>query len=180
METTRLRFRKWRVSDAADLFEYARDPDVGPIAGWQPHRSEEHSLRVINEIFLPSPEAYAICLKGDDRPIGAIELFMGGHSDAGIAADEYELGFWLAKPFWGRGLMTEAAKEMIRHAFVDLGAATIWCAYYADNARSARVQEKCGFAFVKKNDAVYVKAMDEYRVCYINRLDKEDWEKSVR
>lgn len=47
LETKRLRLRKWTEADAADLFEYAKDPDVGPIAGWPPHKSVEESRDVI-------------------------------------------------------------------------------------------------------------------------------------
>ena len=51
IETTRLRFRPWVDSDAASLFKYASDPDVGPRAGWPPHQSVEESLEVIRNIF---------------------------------------------------------------------------------------------------------------------------------
>ena len=44
LETERLLLRKWTEEDADSLFEYAKDPEVGPIAGWPPHRSREESL----------------------------------------------------------------------------------------------------------------------------------------
>mgnify|MGYP002626528376 CR=1 FL=1 len=47
METERLVLRPWHDADATDLFEYARDPDVGPVAGWPAHESVEESLRAI-------------------------------------------------------------------------------------------------------------------------------------
>ena len=43
LETERLLLRKWNDADAESLFEYAKDPEVGPIAGWSPHRSVEES-----------------------------------------------------------------------------------------------------------------------------------------
>ena len=49
--TERLILRKWEETDAESLFEYASDPDVGPIAGWPPHRSVEESLDVIRNVF---------------------------------------------------------------------------------------------------------------------------------
>ena len=51
METNRIILRPWRESDAEALFEYASDPDVGPRAGWPPHKSVEESLEVIRSIF---------------------------------------------------------------------------------------------------------------------------------
>jgi len=51
LETERLILRRWEESDAENLFLYAKDPDVGPIAGWPPHQSEEESLDVIRNFF---------------------------------------------------------------------------------------------------------------------------------
>ena len=51
LETERLILRKWTEADAESLFECARDPEVGPIAGWPPHRSVEESLDVIRNVF---------------------------------------------------------------------------------------------------------------------------------
>ena len=80
LETERLVLRRWEESDAENLFQYAKDPDVGPIAGWPPHQSVEESLDVIRNVF-NGPEAYAICLKKDNKAIGAIELKLNGHTD---------------------------------------------------------------------------------------------------
>ena len=103
LETERLILRRWEESDAENLYHYAKDPDVGPIAGWPPHQSVEESLDVIRNVF-NGPEAYAICLKTDNKAIGAIELKLNGHTDMTECDDEYELGYWLGKPFWGRVL----------------------------------------------------------------------------
>ena len=58
--TERLILRPWDVSDAQSLYEYAKDPEVGPVAGWPPHKNTEESLRVIQNV-LNSAECYAIC-----------------------------------------------------------------------------------------------------------------------
>ena len=80
LETERLVLRRWEDSDAGDLFEYAKDPDVGPIAGWPPHQSIEESREVIKNVFT-GREAYAVCLKTDGKAIGAIELKLNGYTD---------------------------------------------------------------------------------------------------
>ena len=116
METKRLILRKWKDDDAEELYKYASNPDVGPIAGWPPHKSIEESHDVIKNVF-NGKEAYAICLKEDGKAIGAIELKLNGHTDMTERDDECELGYWVGKPFWGCGIMTEAAKEIIRHAY---------------------------------------------------------------
>lgn len=51
METERLILRPWEEADAEDLYEYARDPEVGPIAGWPVHKSVEDSLEVIRNVL---------------------------------------------------------------------------------------------------------------------------------
>ena len=97
LETDRLIMRRWKVSDAEDLYKYACDPDVGPIAGWPAHKSLSESLYVINNV-LNGKEAYAVCLKENNRPIGAIELKLNGQTDMTEHNDECEMGYWLGKP----------------------------------------------------------------------------------
>ena len=80
LETERLVLRRWEDGDASDLYEYAKDPDVGPIAGWPPHQSIEESREVIKNAFT-GREAYAVCLKTDGKAIGAIELKLNGYTD---------------------------------------------------------------------------------------------------
>ena len=92
METERLILRRWEESDAENLYYFAKDPDVGPIAGWPPHQSVEESLDVIRNVF-NGQEAYAICLKTDNKAIGAIELKLNGHTDMTERDDECELGY---------------------------------------------------------------------------------------
>lgn len=175
LETERLMLRPWNESDAESLYEYAKDPDVGPIAGWPPHQSVDESRYVIQNVF-SGAEAYAICLKTDQRAIGAIELKLNGHTDMTDKEDECELGYWIGKPFWGQGLMPEAAKEMLRHAFEDIGMKKVWCGYYEGNHKSKRVQEKCGFRYQWKTEGVDVPLMHEKRTGHVNLLTKEEWE----
>lgn len=175
-ETDRLILRRWEESDAGSLYEYAKDPDVGPIAGWPPHQNIEESLSVIRNV-LSGPEAYALCLKEDGKAIGAIELKLkeNQRNDLAEQEDECELGYWLGKPFWGRGLMPEAAEELIRHAFEDLGMQKVWCGYYDGNNKSKRVQEKCGFRYQWTTQDVDVPLMHEKRIGHVNLLTREDW-----
>lgn len=174
LHTARLTLRPWREEDAESLFTYAKDPDVGPIAGWPAHRSVEESLYVIRNVF-SVPECYAICLE-DDAPIGAISLKLNGHTDMTEQDDECELGYWLGKPFWGRGYMPEAAEELLRHGFEDLGMTTIWCGYYDGNQKSKRVQEKLGFKYHHTCDEVEVPLMNEVRIGHTNYMTAQMWQ----
>lgn len=176
LETERLILRPWEETDAADLFKYAKDPDVGPIAGWPPHKSEENSRQVIIDVF-NGAECYAICKKEDNVAIGAIELKLNGHTDMTERDDECELGYWLGKPFWGNGYMPEAAREILRHGFEDLKMRTIWCGYYDGNEKSKRVQEKVGFKYHHTCNDLPVPLMNEVRTGHTNFMTKKDWKK---
>lgn len=174
LTTERLILRPWTELDAESLFEYASDPDVGPIAGWPPHKNVEESLSVIRNVFTGA-ECYAICEKGSNKAIGAVELKLNGHTDMTESDNECELGYWLGKPFWGRGYMPEAAAKLIQHGFEDLGMTTIWCGYYDGNNKSRRVQEKLGFTYHHTCDEVPVPLMNEIRIGHTNCMTKEQW-----
>lgn len=173
LETKRLILRPWEETDAKECYKYAKDPDVGLPAGWRPHESVEYSRTIIKSV-LSKPETYAIVLKKTGRPIGSIALRF--HSDLAEEDDECELGCWLGKPYWGRGIMPEAAAELIRHAFLDLKLRRIWYGYYDGNERSKRVQEKCGFEYVRTTDNVAVPDLGEIRKGHVNILTEEDWQ----
>ncbi|MCR5207272.1 MAG: GNAT family N-acetyltransferase [Eubacterium sp.] len=176
LETERLVLRRWKDDDAEDLYLYAKDPEVGLPAGWPPHKDVEHSLNVIRSVF-NGAEAYAVCLKKDNKPIGAIELMYNLRESDN--AGECELGFWLAKPFWGRGIIPEAGREMLRRAFVDLGMKKVWCGYYDGNEKSKRVQQKLGFRFVRTKKNVPVVLLNETRTEKINCITREEWENMI-
>ncbi len=174
LETKRLILRRWEDSDAENLYRYAKDPDIGPIAGWPAHQSIEESRDVIRNVF-NGKEAYAVCLKTDGEAIGAIELKLNGHTDMTDRDDECELGYWIGKSFWGQGIIPEAAKEMIRHGFEDLGMTRIWVGYYEGNTKSKRVQEKCGFRYEWKSEGVDVPLLHEKRTGHVSSMTKEQW-----
>ena len=174
LKTNRLILRRFEESDAENIYEYAKDPDIGPIAGWPPHTSVSESLDVIRNVF-SAAECYAVCLKEDGKAIGAIELKLNGHTDMTDRDDECELGYWLGKPFWGQGIMPEAAREMLRHAFMDLSMQKVWCGYYDGNTKSKRVQEKCGFCYQWTTKDVDVPLMHEKRTGHVNLMTKDMW-----
>lgn len=175
LETERLILRRWEESDAENLYKYASDPAVGPIAGWPPHQSVDESREIIRNV-LCGAEAYAVCLKPDHSAIGAIELKLNGHTNMTKRDDECELGYWLGKTFWGRGLMPEAAGEILRHAFEDLEMRKVWCGYYDGNVKSKRVQAKVGFHYQWTTEGVDVPLMHEKRTEHVNCLTKKEWE----
>ena len=122
---------------------------------------------------MSTPELYAVCLKETKRPIGCIALKF--HSDLAEKDDEAELGYWIGVPFWGRGLIPEAGRAVLSHAFCDLSLNRVWCGYYDGNLSSKRVQEKLGFRFVRITENAPVPLLCQTRKGFVNCLTKEEW-----
>ena len=176
LKTERLILRPWREDDAQALFAYASDPEVGPPAGWPPHTSVENSREIIRNV-LSKPETYAVCRK-DGKPIGSVGLKLRGSTDMTDREDESELGYWLGKPFWGQGLIPEAAGELLRYAFEVLEMRAVWCGYYDGNEKSKRVQQKLGFVYRYTTENLDVKLMNELRTGHTNLMTRERWQKT--
>ena len=176
--TKRLLLRPWREEDAANLYEYAKDPEVGPPAGWPPHTSVENSLEIIRNV-LSAPETYAVCLK-DGKAIGSVGLKLKGYTDMTDRDDECELGYWIGKPYWGQGFIPEAAKELLRYAFEELNMRAVWCGYYEGNEKSRRVQQKLGFVYQYTTHDLDVSLMNEKRTGHTSILTKEQWKHGER
>lgn len=178
--TQRLKLRPWQDSDAESLFEYAKDPDVGPIAGWPPHTSVENSLEVIRGV-LSANETYAICFKNEDKPIGSIGLIYDGCVvKLAKIDDECELGFWIGKPFWGQGLIPEASREILRHAFEDLHMKKVWCGYYEGNEKSKHAQDKIGFVHNRTIEKMLVPLLNTWRKAHASVITLERWKSLSR
>ena len=144
METDRILLRPWCESDAEALFKYASDPNVGPRAGWPPHKSVEESMEIIRTIF-GNDTTWAIALKATGEAIGAIGY--GPSCDCRLPARDGEplAGYWVAKPYWNRGICTEALALMIKHIRETTDIPSLISGHFIDNPASGRVMEKCGF-----------------------------------
>ncbi|MDY5436235.1 GNAT family N-acetyltransferase [Peptostreptococcus porci] len=173
--TKRLILRPWLESDAESLFEYAKDPSVGPIAGWPVHTSVENSLEIIRGV-LSAEGTYAVCLKKDNRAIGSIGLIPASKSNTTkIGENEMEIGFWIGVPFWGKGYIPEAVKALQEYAFNDLGCSALWCCYFDGNDKSKRCQEKCGFKYHHTEENIFCSLLNEVRIQHCMYLSKENW-----
>ena len=169
METDRIRLRPWLDSDAQALYKYASEPEVGERAGWAPHQSVEESLEVIRTVFQNST-TWAIELKETGEAIGAMgympdcplnlparegkPMEQREQSDACIdSAKSRErktereplVGYWVGKPYWNKGICTEALQLMLEYIRKETNYTSLICSHFIDNPASGRVMEKCGF-----------------------------------
>ncbi|MBR2279478.1 MAG: GNAT family N-acetyltransferase [Ruminococcus sp.] len=174
IKTKRLILRPWEESDAENLYEYAKNPEVGPIAGWPVHTSVENSLEIIRNVLI-AEENYAVCLKKDNRAIGSVGLIPPAQSHTECEKSEMEVGFWIGEPFWGNGYIPEAVRALQKHAFEDLGCTALWCGYYDGNAKSKRCQEKCGFKYHHTEENKPRALMGDIRTEHFTYLTKERW-----
>jgi putative acetyltransferase len=138
IKTARLILRSPKISDINDFFAYAKDPQVGPMAGWEPHQNIEQSYYIL-ESFIAHKDVWAIESKEDGKMIGSIGLH--------FKDERYEIGYVLSKDYWSKGLMTEAVEALLGYAFNKLNLSQLWVAHYPDNYRSKRVIEKNHFVY---------------------------------
>jgi len=180
LQTKRLILRAWQENDAESLYEHAKNPNIGPIAGWQPHTSVENSREIIKDV-LSANGTYAIVLKETGKAIGSVGIMTEKsemHS-AKMAENECEIGFWIGEAFWGQGFAPEATLELVRHAFEDLGFTAVWCGYYDGNEKSKRAQEKCRFVYHHTEHNKPVPLLNEFRTEHFTKMLYEDWKISA-
>ena len=120
LETDRLLLRPWNESDAHSLYKYASEPEIGKRAGWPPHKSVDDSLEAIRSFFT-NDRTWAIVLKETGEIIGCIGYMIKGESNIDIAENEAEAGYWVAMPYWNKGICSEALRLMIDYCFKDKG-----------------------------------------------------------
>jgi [ribosomal protein S5]-alanine N-acetyltransferase len=136
--------RPWRAGDAPALAEHANNERV-----W--HNMSDR---------FPHPYTLAIAqdwvqrghvdFGGDNWAIAFNGAAVGGcgiHQQESHLRCNAEIGYWLAEPFWGRGVVTQAARALIERALADPAITRVFAPIHADNRASMRVAEKAGMVF---------------------------------
>jgi len=128
LTTDRLVLRQIELRDAEAFSTLGSDFDIARMTGSFPH-----------PFPLLSAFPYAITRAGDDTLIGVSDLFKRGEDTL------WEIGYWIGRPYWGQGFMTEACTALLTEADATLGAQDRVAGVFTDNPGSARVLEKLGF-----------------------------------
>ncbi len=143
IETRRLALRAPAFSDAGRIAGLANDIDIARMTTRLPHPY----LRGDAETFLArmaaldyAREAVFVIEREDEGPIGVIGL----HRTAAFAP---EIGYWLGRPYWGRGFATEAAGALLAWAKAAWRQRAVISGHFVDNPASGRVLEKAGFLY---------------------------------
>jgi ribosomal-protein-alanine N-acetyltransferase len=135
-----------RSSDKDALIEHLNDRDIYDRTLRIPFPYTEYNADEWLAVYAKATEqqgqpVHFAIRTGDDALIGGCGL-----NDFEIGkSHRAEVGYWLAKPLWGRGIMTAVVERVCQHAFEEFGLAKITAHVFTFNPASARVLEKCGF-----------------------------------
>lgn len=163
--------RPWGSEDLDALVRHANNEKIAKnLTDGFPHPYQhEHGVDFLKRVALQDPTTY-FAITAQDEAIGGIGI--------GLGEDVYrltaELGYWLAEPFWGQGIMTEAVARFSDYCFAQFGLARIYAQPYASNPGSARVLEKAGFALegvMRCNVIKAGKILDQYLYAKVREDD---------
>ena len=144
--TERLLLRPFTLADAPTVQKLAGDEAIASVTLNIPHPYEdgmaEAWIGTHPQRFAKGEEAvFAIVLREDNTLIGAIGLTINQEHERA------ETGYWIGKPYWGNGYCTEAAGEVVRFGFAELGLARIQAVHFTQNPASGRVMKKIGMTY---------------------------------
>ena len=146
LETRRLWLRKFRLEDADDVFAYASDPEVTRYTIFDYHTEKQQSLEFLNSVLvrygLGEPAPWAIWHKGHEKVIGGC-----GFSHWDREHGRAEVGYAIARYYWGHGFTSEAMHAVVRFGFEQAGLNRIEARCIPSHTPSQRVMEKCGLKF---------------------------------
>ena len=142
IQTERLILRDASVSDAEDMFEYAKLEEVTKHLSWEPHQIVKDSEKILDALSKEAKEkdSYvlkAIVLKENNKMIGTIDarIFGEGQKDA-------EFGYCLNPKYWNKGYMSEALKAFMEALHKECGIENIFGSFERENIASKRVMQK--------------------------------------
>ena len=146
LETERLVLRGLRVSDAEDMYDYARRPSVTQYLPWNPHadvaETREYLVYVGQRYRTGDFYDWAVVDKASGRMIGKC-----GFTSFDCPNDAAEIGYVLSPAFQGRGLATEAVRRVLDFGFTELGLHRIEAHFMEGNTASLRLMERLGMRF---------------------------------
>ncbi|WP_322200157.1 GNAT family N-acetyltransferase [Acutalibacter intestini] len=141
METRRLVLRRWKHRDLADYVRIVSDLEVMAPAGCRPVQNLEEAASMLAR-DVRNEMCYAITLKDTGEVVGRIKFQTDLRR---FHVNSLSVGYELRRDQWGQGYMTEALGAMVHYAFEKRKVDVMGISHYADNLRSKRVIEKCGF-----------------------------------
>lgn len=140
------RIRKWELSDAKDLAAALSNKKVQDNLRDglpYPYTVQDGKEFISAMLSADKNETFAFAIMVDDKVVGSIGIFRQGN----IHSQTAELGYYIAEEYWGKGIMTEAVKQICEYVFGDSDIIRIYAEPFAYNIASCRVLEKVGFQY---------------------------------
>ncbi|MDE7132952.1 MAG: GNAT family N-acetyltransferase [Lachnospiraceae bacterium] len=140
------KIRKWELSDAADLATALSNRKIQDnLRDGLPYPyTEQDGIEFISAMLSADEnETFAFAVTADNKVVGSIGVFRQGN----IHRQTAELGYYIAEECWGKGIMTEAVKQICEYVFEKSDIIRIYAEPFAYNAASCRVLEKAGFQY---------------------------------
>ena len=149
------RIRKWELSDAKDLAAALSNKKVqSNLRDGLPYPYTEQDGKDFISAILSADEneSFSFAITVDNMVIGSIGIFRQDN----IHRQTAELGYYIAEEYWGKGIMTEAVKQICEYVFGNSDIIRIYAEPFAYNTASCRVLEKAGFQYegTLRNNAV--------------------------
>lgn len=138
--------RKWKMSDAADLAAAISNKKVQENLRDglpYPYTEQDGTAYISAMLSADENETFSFAITAEGNVIGGIGVFRQGNIHRRTA----ELGYYIAEEYWGKGIMTEAVKQICRYVFDKSDIVRIYAEPFAHNAASCRVLEKAGFQY---------------------------------
>ncbi len=134
--------RDWQSHDAEAIAKYANNRNMAiQLRDGFPYPYERSDAEAFLARVMQTNPRTVFAIATETEAIGSIGLMLGKD----VHRLSAELGYWLAEPFWNRGIMTMAVTHVVNYAFAELQLNRVYAEPYATNAASARVLEKAGF-----------------------------------
>ena len=151
----RVRLRALKVIDAPALADEANDPAVArTLRDYFPQPySVDDALRFIEEAQSTAGPASQFVIEAGGEVAGVMGIFLGED----VLRRNAEIGYWLGRRWWGRGIATEAVTQIVHYAFAELQLQRVFAEVFGSNPASVRVLEKAGFVQEYRLPAVIVK-----------------------
>ena len=172
LETERLRLRPFTFDDEAALFALASDPVIARFVRFEAHRTpaETHAFLelALEHYRRGEPFAWAVVRREDDRLIGSC-----GFVSRTPKRKSAEIGYWLGKPYWGKGYAVEAARALVRFGFELMGLERVEAKCFLENRAGQHVIEKLGMRFEGTDRSEMIKG--EYPELRVYAIARRDW-----
>jgi len=177
LNTPRLALVALSLEHAPAVFTYTSDPDISRLVAWPRHENLEASRRFVARSMVGYAEGgyyeWGLIRRADQAFLGTC-----GFGALDVARGVGDIGYVIAKPYWGQGYATEAVAAVLQFGFLQLGLRVIEAQAFPENIASLRVMAKLGLRYYETRTMSQEPGVS--RPVYVWQLEHEQWAKGER